>query len=203
MLYKQAIEPDTLELLKKIMLKSYIADFILVGGTALALQIGHRKSEDLDLFTNADFNSDNLLSELIRDFKPIILLKLPQTLVCNINNIKVDFIRFKYPFIRPVIKSEEIRMLDIEDIAPMKIDAITGRGSKKDFYDLYFLLQRFELKKLLDLYMEMYPHQTVFHVIRSMAYYKDAENDPDPLVLDKKITWGKVKKTISREIQNL
>jgi hypothetical protein len=203
MLYPEAVEPDTLELLNSLMKKDYLKDFFLVGGTALALQIGHRKSVDLDMFTTNDFDSELVLAKLIEDYNPTILLKLPQTLICNINQIKVDFVRFRYPIIRPIINTDGIRLLEIDDLAPMKMDAITGRGSKKDFYDLFFLFQRYKLTTLLDLYKEKYSHQTVFHVVRSMSYLKDAENDPDPIVFDESITWPKVKKAISKNIQNL
>jgi hypothetical protein len=91
----------------------------------------------------------------------------------------------------------------VEDIAPMKLDAITGRGSKKDFFDLYFLLQRFDIDYLLSLYHEKYAHQTTFHVIRSMTWFKDAEHDPDPFVFDPKVTWLEVKNKIVKEIQKI
>ena len=203
MLHYQTVEPHTLELLKSLMQKSYLQQFVLVGGTALALQIGHRKSVDLDMFTVQDFNTEKLVPLLLQDYSLVPTLQLPQTLIADINEVKVDFIRFKYRFIRPIIEIEGLRMLSIEDIAPMKLDAITGRGSKKDFFDLYFLLQQFSLDKLFELYLEKYPHQTTFHVARSIAYFVDAENNPDPLVFDKKVTWAKVKKTISKEIQKL
>ncbi len=203
MLHYQTVEPHTLELLKSLMQKSYLQQFVLVGGTALALQIGHRKSVDLDMFTIQDFDTENLVPLLLKDYYLVPTLQLPQTLIADINEVKVDFIRFKYRFIRPIIETEGLKMLSIEDIAPMKLDAITGRGSKKDFFDLYFLLQYFSLEKLFDLYLEKYPHQTTFHVARSIAYFVDAENNPAPLVFDKKVTWAKVKKAISKEIQKL
>ena len=185
------------------MQKEYLDQFVLVGGTALALQTGFRKSVDIDLFTIKDFNTDNLTPNLVKDFELETSLQLPQTLICNINGVKVDFIRFKYKFIRPIIEEDGIRMLSIEDIAPMKLDAINGRGSKKDFFDLYFLLQHYNLEKLFSLYLEKYPHQTTLHVARSISYFEDAESFPDPEVFDKKITWSKVKKTIVNEIQKL
>jgi predicted nucleotidyltransferase component of viral defense system len=203
MLHTQAVEPGTLELLNELMGKDYLREFVLVGGTALALQFGHRKSIDLDMFTIQDFDTEKLVPALLKDYDLVPSLQLPQTLICNINGIKVDFIRFKYCFIRPIVEVAPIRMLSIEDIAPMKLDAITGRGSKKDFFDLYFLLQHFSLENLFELYKEKYPHQTVFHVARSLVYFKDAEDYPDPIVFDKKVTWAKVKKAISQEIKKL
>jgi predicted nucleotidyltransferase component of viral defense system len=203
MLHYQTVDPNILELLKSLMQKDYLKQFVLVGGTALALQIGHRKSVDLDLFTIQDFSTDELLPTLLQDYRLQPDMQMPQTLICSIEDIKVDFIRFKYPFIRPFVEIDGIKMLSVEDIAPMKLDAITGRGSKKDFYDLYYLLQLFDLEQLFALYKEKYPHQTTFHVARSLVYFEDAENNPDPYIFDKKLTWTKVKKAIVKIIQKL
>lgn len=203
MLYTEAIEAGTLELLRSLMGKSYLSQFVLVGGTALALQIGHRKSVDLDLFTADDFDTNEILIKLIGDYKLKVLLQKPKTLICNINNVKIDFINYSYPVLYPVIIYEKIRLTDINDIAAMKMDAITGRGSKKDFYDLYFLLEKYSLLELLHLYNCKYQHQTQFHVVRSLTYFKDAENNPDPMVFEKNLSWEKVKKRIINEIKKL
>ncbi len=203
MLYTETVEPVTLAILKNLMQKDYLKQFVLVGGTALALQVGHRKSIDLDMFTIEDFESDKLVSLLLNDFELNISFQMPQTLICDINYVKVDFIRFKYPFIRSIIETEGVRMLSIEDIAPMKLDAITGRGDKKDFFDFYYLLQLFSLNRLLELYKEKFPHQTIFHVVRSLTYFEDAETTPDPIIIDKNITWQKVKDTIIMEVKKL
>lgn len=203
MLQSKAVEAGTLDLLNRLSKKKYLQQFFLVGGTALAIQIGHRRSLDLDFFTVDDFNSEKLLAELLKDFKVTVRQQLPQTLIAGINGITVDFIRFRYLMIRPYIIKEGIRMASREDIAAMKLDAITGRGSKKDYYDLYFLLRQFDLVKILGFYTEKYPHQTTFHVVRSLSYFNDADLQPDPIVIDKKITWAKVKKAISKEIQKL
>ncbi len=203
MLHYETIEPDLLELLNDLMSETRLREFKLVGGTALALQIGHRKSNDIDLFSCAGFTSDSVLRILLKKYQVQLLEQLPQTLLCSIKNIRVDFIRFSYPFIRPIIEKDGIRMASMEDIAAMKLDAIAGRGSKKDFYDLYFLLRLYDIESLLSFYKEMYPHQTTFHVVKSMVYFKDAEREPNPLVIDKKITWNKVKSFISKAIGKL
>jgi predicted nucleotidyltransferase component of viral defense system len=203
MLQTTTVEPGTLELLKILSTKKYLTDFFLVGGTALALQLGHRNSIDLDFFTVKDFDSEILLTELLKDFEIVVMQQTPQAIIANINGIKVDFIRFRYKIIDPLIETDGIRMLSMKDISAMKLDAINGRGSKKDFYDLYFLLQYFDLETMLNFYHEKYPHQTSFQVVRSISYFIDAENQPNPLVFDKKITWNKVKKTIQQEIKKL
>jgi predicted nucleotidyltransferase component of viral defense system len=201
MLRRETVEEGTLELLIQLQSEEYLSDFVLVGGTALSLQIGHRKSIDLDFFTVSDFDSNILIDNLSPKYNLTVRHQTAQTLIGMIDGIKVDFIRFRYPFIRPLITLEGIRMLSVEDIAPMKLDAIVGRGKKKDFYDLYFLLQQYSLKDLLALYTEKYKHQSDFHVIRSLAYFEDAEPDPDPLVFDTNLSWDSVKNAISKAIE--
>lgn len=85
----------------------------------------------------------------------------------------------------------------------MKLDAITGRGLKRDFFDLYYLLEIFTIDRLLGLYLEKYPHQSTFHVIRSLTYFMDADKDPDPFIFDKTVTWKKVKKRVVTEIKKI
>jgi predicted nucleotidyltransferase component of viral defense system len=201
MLQLQTVKPNTLELLRSFMQKEYLNSFVLVGGTALALQMGNRESIDLDLFSTDDFSSNEILSSLLNDYQIIVNNQLTQTLISTINQVKVDFIKFHYPFIRPFVIIENVRMASIEDIAAMKLDAITGRGSKKDFYDLFFLLQHYSIDELFSFYSEKYPHQTTFHVIRSLSYFEDAEIQPNPIVFDKTITWEIVKQKIISTIQ--
>ena len=203
MLQSQTVESNTLELLKSLMQKEYLDSFVLVGGTALALQLGNRESIDLDLFSNTDFASNELLTSLLNDYQIIVNNQLSQTLITTINYVKVDFIKFHYPFIRPFLVIENIRMASLEDIAAMKLDAITGRGSKKDFYDLFFLLQHYSIDELFSFYTEKYPHQTTFHVARSLTYFDDADIQPSPIVFDKTITWETVKQKIISVIKTL
>lgn len=203
MLQFQTVESNTLELLRSLMQKEYLNSFVLVGGTALALQLGNRKSVDLDLFSNTDFSSNELLISLLDDYQIVVTNQLPKTLISTINEVEVDFIKFHYPFIRPFVVIENIRMASIEDIAAMKLDAITGRGSKKDFYDLFFLLKQYSINELFSFYTEKYPHQTTFHVARSLTYFEDAEMQPNPAVFDKTITWEVVKQKIISCIQTL
>ena len=85
----------------------------------------------------------------------------------------------------------------------MKLDAITGRGKKKDFFDLFFLLKRYSLSELLSLYQEKYQHSTIFHVVKSINYFEEAEVEPDPIIIDKKVNWMKVKNALKEEVNKL
>ncbi len=204
MLHLSTVEPITLGLLKELMTKSYLETFTLVGGTALSLQIGHRISIDLDLFSTDIFDHVELKEHLGNDFPNFhIDLARSNTLITRIMDVKVDFIRFKYGFNYPVVIENELRLANIGDIASMKLDAISGRGRKKDFFDLFFLLKSFSLPEMLDLYKKKYQHTTIFHVIKSLSYFADAESDPDPYVFDKNLTWNRVKNAIKKEIKKL
>lgn len=200
MLHLAAIEPGTLGLLKSLMAKDYVQPFVLVGGTALALQIGHRKSIDIDLFTTSDPDINTLFESLKNDYEFIERVKTKGSLIGDIDAIKVDFIRFKYQFQYPIIEEEGIRLMDMRDIAPMKIDPITGRGSKKDFYDLYFLMEIYSLEQILEWYTAKYEHSTLFHVIKSLAWFADADPQISPALLGTKITWDKIKKRIEQAV---
>lgn len=203
MLQTRTVEPRTLELLKELMTLSEVTPFYLVGGTALALQLGHRISIDLDLFTTETFNKENLIEVLEERYNVTLESERKSMLITYIDQIKVDFVKMNYPILFPPLLVEGVRMLDIKDIAPMKLKAIVQRGSKKDFFDIYFLSQIMPMSSIIELFQKKFKQHEVFHVIKSLTYFEDAENYPDPMVFDKKITWGKVKTTIQQEVKKL
>lgn len=202
MLQTRSIEPGTLELLRRLMSMPLLEHFYLVGGTALALQIGHRISVDLDLFTPDPFDKSDLIEALSNEFDFTVESEGPSMLITYINEIKVDFVKMGYPTLFPTVLEESIRMLAIQDIAPMKLKAVTQRGSKKDFFDIYFLLQQMPLQEMLRLFKEKFKQYEIFHVIKSLTYFEDAEQNPDPMMLDKNITWSKVKAEIIRVVKD-
>lgn len=204
MLQTRTVEPGTLELLKRLMSLPGLGQFYLVGGTALALQMGHRLSIDLDLFTPEPFDKTDLLDLLSAHFEDVMLeSEGSNMLITNIQQIKVDFVKMGYPILFPHLEIGGVRMLDIRDIAPMKLKAIAQRGSKKDFFDIYFLLDQLPLLEMLRLFSEKFKQQEIFHVIKSLTYFEDAENYADPKVFDKTVTWEKVKNKVFKAVQAL
>jgi predicted nucleotidyltransferase component of viral defense system len=203
MLQTRTIEPRTLELLKELMSLSMLNSFYLVGGTALALQLGHRVSIDLDLFTSEPFDPNELIQKMTEKFDFSVVSEGSGMVISTIDDIKVDFVKMSYPILFPSVLEEQVRMLDIRDIAAMKLKAVTQRGSKKDFYDIYFLLQVMSLDEIIRLFREKFKQYEIFHVIKSLTYFEDAENNADPIVFDKKLTWQKVKTEIIRTIKML
>lgn len=207
MLQYTAVYPKSLELLKKLMQEKCLNPFYLVGGTALALQLGHRISVDIDLFSNIDFEPQQILSELRKNYKLEIVTQFENALIHKIeypdnsnNYIKIDIIKYPYPLIEKVLQIDGIRMLSEEDIIPMKLSAIGNRGSKKDFFDIYFLLKKFTLKEMFDLFKKKFPNINYFHVVKSLGYFEDAETEINPKMI-KKVSWEEVKKEIQEQIK--
>ena len=203
MLQTRTIEPRTLELLKRLMAFPPIEPFFLVGGTALALQLGHRVSIDLDLFTPQPFDKELLLNALFSEFDISVESEGDQLLLTYIEEIKVDFVKMGYPILYPTVEVEGIRLLDIKDVAAMKLKAIAQRGSKKDFYDIYFLSEILPLAEMLTIFKTKFAQFEVFHIVKSLTYFEDAENFADPIVFDKKVSWTKVKKSIADQVKML
>jgi hypothetical protein len=176
MLQKQTVATELLELVKQLQQMPELRDFVLVGGTALALQLGHRVSVDIDLFTTEEFDTESLNEALRRRFgKDFLLLSSSRnTINASIAGIKVDLIRHGYPYIANTVESDNIRMAALPDIAAMNLNAITGNGSRiKDFTDVYFLLERYSLAQLLDFYRQKYTQQDITQVKKSLVYFND------------------------------
>ena len=202
MLQYKTIEPTTLELLKRIQSIPELNDTRLVGGTSLALQLGHRKSVDLDFFGHIDLPSFELRSLLAQSFDITVVNESRNINIYNVENVKVDFVNYQYDWIDETVLENGIRLAGIKDIAAMKVAAIIGRGTKKDFVDLYFLLQHFSLQEILDLYMQKYPDGSLFIAMKSLAYFDDAESNPMPFMFEND-SWNDIKASIRIALKNL
>lgn len=199
MLHLSTIEPSTLELLKKLQQLPELRETRLVGGTALALQLGHRKSIDLDFFGTVSCSTQELV-DAIKDVATLTILKESSHIhIYLIDGIKVDVVNYKYPWLDKVVLKQGIRMASFRDIAAMKITAVVGRGTKKDFIDIAFLLRRFSLDEILSFYSEKYNDGSIFMAMKSLVYFDDAENDPMPDMFVNQ-SWEQVKEYILSKI---
>lgn len=193
------INKETKRLLEQIASSSLVKNFYLAGGTALALQLNHRKSIDLDWFSASPFSNRKIISVLSK----LGNFKLDQqeegTIHGILNNVRITFLYYKYPLIFPPINFSGINLADERDIAAMKLDAVSSRGSKKDFIDIYFLLQKYSLKKLLDFFENKYTEikYNKIHLLKSLVYFQDAENDPMPKMI-KRADWKKIKSYLEK-----
>jgi hypothetical protein len=202
MLQTQTVVPELMELLKKIMSENTFSDFNLVGGTSLALQIGHRNSIDIDLFGNQSIDFELFIAILKKIGKTEIFKSSKNILITQINEIKVDFVNYTYPLLEKPFEIDGIRMLSKKDIAAMKLNAIAGRGSKKDFIDLYFLLNEFSLREMMDFYCSKYLDGSEFMVYKSLSYFEEANLQPEPKMF-KDFNWEICKQKIIDEVLKL
>lgn len=180
MLQTQTVAPELVEFLKFVMKSDVFSDFLLVGGTALALQIGHRNSVDLDFFGNSEIDADLFRREISEYGESRVLKQSKNILILEVNGLKVDFVNYKYPVIAKPSVIDNIRLASKQDIAAMKLNAISGRGSKKDFVDLYFLLKEFTLPEIIEFYLQKYKDGSKFLVVKSLSYFEDADEFDNP-----------------------
>lgn len=167
----------------------------LAGGTACALQLGHRVSLDLDFFTEKEFNTEIVLSSLkkLPGFRLDEIAKW--TILGSFPKVKFSYFYYPYPLIKKVSVFSGISVASLEDIAAMKIAAVCNRGTKRDFIDLYFLIKKFSLKKILKFYDQKYAKlsNNFFHIMKSLDYFEDAELQKLPNMLIP-VSWDEVKK---------
>lgn len=196
MLQLRTILSDTLELLRDIQQLPCAKDFRLVGGTALALQYGHRQSVDLDFFGVLPDDAEQMENQLQSIGQVNILKTSSRIRIYQINGIKVDFVDYsRYAWIDSVVIDDGIIMASPKDIAAMKVNAIEGRGTKKDFIDIFLLLQHYSLNEILEFYSAKYPEHSVFRALKSLTYFEDANEQIPPKTFDLPM-WEDIKKSI-------
>lgn len=186
---------------------NWIKDFYLAGGTALALQLGHRQSIDFDFFSQTKFSQTKILDSLYEITKKTAEIKEQDdgTLILFIENIKLSFFFYKHPLLNDTIKIlNNIYLAGLKDIFAMKLIAISQRGTKKDFIDLYFLLQNgFKIQDTVTVLNEKYSHVKFnkLHILKSLLFFDDAENELDPIMI-KDFSWKDVKEFIEINSKN-
>lgn len=181
----------------------------LAGGTAAALQLGHRFSFDFDFFTDQEFEAQ-VLSQLFQ--KKLANFELERTAWGTIygqiqepraKKFRFSFLYYKYPLLFPIQKYLGINLANLKDIGAMKVAAISDRGSKRDFIDLYSLCQKnvLDLKQALFWYDRKFKtlEKNKFHILRSLTYFTDAEKDKMPEMIEQ-ISWKEIKKFFEKEV---
>jgi len=205
MLQLKTIDTNTFSLLKDLSTAEFLSDFALAGGTSLALQLGHRISIDLDFFTLKEFSAEMLFNQIKQAYKVFDVSINKNALTLNIeynrNIIKIDCIRHNYPLINEIKKIDGIKLFSVDDIAAMKLNAIINRGAKKDFYDIFELLQNYTLSELIGFYKIKYPEMNIMMLMKSLNYFGDAELNPEPLSL-RKVNWQEVKMYLVKKVND-
>ena len=175
--------------------------FYLAGGTALALELGHRISVDLDFFSQNTFSVSSLIEKLNTLGNLKIEDKSEDTFNGSLDGVKISFFYYPYPLLFKTKEYAGVALADERDIGAMKIQAISDRGSKKDFVDLFVLLKIYPLKELLNFFRKKYKkfNYNQLHILKSLSYFYDADKNLEPVYIHP-ISWNEVKKVIRHTI---
>jgi Nucleotidyl transferase AbiEii toxin, Type IV TA system len=201
MLHTETVEKGTLALIKKLMADPELQTFYLVGGTALSLKMGHRKSIDIDLFTDKEFDAKRISESIISAYHPSNIRTLKNGIFCFIENVKVDVIAHQYPLINKVEEAEGIRMLSLQDIGAMKLNAIHGNGTRlKDFIDVYVLLEHLPLQDLLLACEYKYVDISKGMAKNALLYHNDIEFSEKLDFIGPELKWEVVVERLKRAV---
>ena len=197
MLHKETVNASTLELLKQMMADRRLKDFVLVRGTALSLQMGHRISVDLDLFVNQDFEAEELREYMERNYYLETDYLAFATVKGEIRGVQVDCIAHCYPWIRHFVEEDGIRLASMEDICAMKLNAIAGNGTRiKDFIDVAYLSSLYSLNQMLSFYEEKY-HANSLMPLKGIVFFDDINKEaPVKMTNGKTPDWKKMEKRL-------
>lgn len=204
-MFTNTLLPDTLRAIKLISGVLEINKAYLAGGTALALQIGHRISVDLDFFTQNEFSESQLSIKLSTLPEFIQEGTAQRTVWGKIGKTKFSIFYYKYPVLDKTVSFEGIQLASLKDIAAMKIHAIENRGTKRDFIDVYYLSKKYTLYEMIQFYQKKYGvlEDHLYAVLRSLDYFEDAEQETDMPNMLSEIKWEDVKQFFQKETKTL
>jgi len=202
-MFESGLAAATRKNLKILKNKSFMGQFYLAGGTVVALYFGHRRSFDLDFFSEENFDVHALRLEL-ENIGAITDRVEEDTYLGRLNNEKISFFKYPYPTIERTIIWNGIKLASKEDLIAMKIEAISNRGARRDFVDLYVLCSELSLSDAISLYEKKYKTSgsNLPHILRSLVYFEDAEKDPE-LEFLKNLQWEDAKFFFEKETEQL
>lgn len=203
-MFTNILPENTLKLLNETKDIEFLKSFYLSGGTGLALQLGHRQSEDLDFFSLRPFNPQLLQTELAKIGALEDVEIATNTLNLFLDDVKLQFLYYPYKLLENLIYWQGINVSSVLDIACTKLLTISERGSKKDFIDLYFILDKYPLSFLFEKLEEKYEgtNYNKIHILKSLVYFSDADNQPIPR-MQKSIDWEDIKKNIIQKTKEI
>lgn len=200
--YPEILSKDQLEVFKGFEFLSN-EGFYLAGGTALALQIGHRTSIDFDFYIQKHFDSKKLFLEITNKFKnkTVKTLEEKDTMFCTINNIELSFFRYKYPLVDDTQNLFGVDLASVIDIAAMKMLAVYHRPVRRDYIDIFYLLKKYSLHEIFQFVNEKYPEFNYYLTLRALTYFDDVDDKGKrPIEMtDKDFSWEECKEKISKK----
>lgn len=203
MLQTQTVEPSTLELLRRLQQEPLMASFNLVGGTALALRLGHRKSVDLDFFTDEEFDIEELKSMLVEKYGFRASFERRQTLKGFINGVMIDCIRYNYPHLQTPDEIEGVRLESVPDIIAMKLSAVTQNGTRiKDFVDIAMLSSMYSFDEMLQFYADKFPNSNVIMPAKALTYFEEINFEESVVMTEGEFDWKKIAERLKDMARN-
>jgi predicted nucleic acid-binding protein len=205
MLQTQSVGKPLWNLIKDLQKNELFKSYFLVGGTALSLQLGHRISNDIDLFTRNDINKDEIFDFLNREYNGNYQIHNVQNIILqiSINGVKVDFVKYDFNLLEEIKSEEGIKYLGKKDISAMKLMAVANRGDQaKDFIDIFYLLKEIKLKDMFEYYKQKYNQNDISPIKRSLVYFDDVtdSNWTSVMLLENTLSKEEIKRTIITEM---
>ena len=201
-MYSKILNKNQTEIIKKL---AFLKDegFYLAGGTALALQIGHRTSIDLDFYSLKTFNPEKILPLFNKNFKNLSVRQATtDTIILTIKGTDLSFFYYPYKLIVSLKSFESINLASVEDITAMKLAAIVQRGKRRDFVDIFYLLKKYYLKKIIKFALKKYPGYQEMLILKALTYFEDAQEEELERrikIFDKNFSWEKAKEEILKK----
>ena len=203
-IFKNCLSKNGFKVLRQLQPVANRFQLILAGGTALSLQIGHRISEDLDFFTTKNFDNNSILASIkqIRG-RYQLLMEDAGTLTITLDGVKVSFLKYEYPFLDTEVSAAGVPLADLLDISTMKIIAICQRRTKRDFVDLFFILQTIPFHQIVQRMYQRFGKERInpLHIGKALVYFSDAESHPEPQYLKNEIKWPKIKQFFKNHVK--
>lgn len=200
MLHRETVRESTLDLLKELQSVPTLSQMRLVGGTALALQLGHRSSVDLDLFGRFDARQSFRVL-LLNSGHVVEGADSGEIQTLTVDGVKVDLVNYPYEWISPAVVEEGVTLAGLDDIMAMKLSAAANRGKKKDFLDIATLMEKHPLSEMFARYQLKFKVSEISFALRGLTYFDDAEDDPMP-VMYSNLTWTAAKDRILQAVRS-
>jgi len=204
-MHPKVLGKDAWSLVRELVSKQTLEGWTLAGGTGLALQFGHRVSDDLDFFRDAAFEPQTYIDALSSLGRVSVQARSEGTLHATVVGVRVSFLKLESGLLFPGIPYRGLTVADPRDIAVMKIVAIGGRGSRKDFVDLHFLIRNgVSLDQAFEYLRRRFTRvdYNEYHLLKSLVYFDDAETEPMPRMLSD-VSWEEIRETIRAEVRRL
>lgn len=201
-MHEEVLSPETRGALARLV-PGLVDGFYLGGGTAVALHLGHRVSEDLDWFTAEPFSPEEKVAALDAAGGFAIHAQTRGSLHGAFTGVRVSFLHYPYPMLAPLASWRGARVAGLLDLGLMKLSAIGGRGARRDFVDLYAICRRHPLAELVAALPRKYGIGiNLYHTLKSLTYFADAEEEPMPRLL-RPLSWEEVKACFQSEAVRL